>query len=123
MLYMESNKININNTYKNSYNLKPLLRRYYSTSVKPSIAEPMPNLTITNLQDKSQISSKRSLLSNKAGIYSFVNKVNRKQYIGSAKDLYLRLNEHLSALLEIFNEQRTLKINSLGKNTLYFFHP
>jgi group I intron endonuclease len=30
------------------------------------------------------------------GIYSFINKVNEKQYIGSAKDLYLRLNEHLS---------------------------
>ena len=30
------------------------------------------------------------------GIYSFLNKVNGKQYIGSAKDLYLRLNEHLT---------------------------
>jgi predicted GIY-YIG superfamily endonuclease len=29
------------------------------------------------------------------GIYSFLNKVNGKQYIGSAKDLSLRLNEHL----------------------------
>lgn len=30
------------------------------------------------------------------GIYSFLNKVNGKQYIASAKDLYLRLNEHIS---------------------------
>ena len=30
------------------------------------------------------------------GIYSFLNKLNGKQYIGSAKDLYLRLNEHLT---------------------------
>jgi len=35
-------------------------------------------------------------LCNKGGIYSFVNKINGKQYIGSAKNLYLRLNEHLS---------------------------
>lgn len=33
---------------------------------------------------------------NKGGIYSFVNKINGKQYIVSAKNLYLRLNEHLS---------------------------
>lgn len=30
------------------------------------------------------------------GIYSFLNKANGKQYIGSAKDLYFRLNGHLS---------------------------
>ena len=32
----------------------------------------------------------------KGGIYSFLNKLNGKQYIASAKDLYLRLNEHLT---------------------------
>ena len=93
---MESNQINLKYTYKNRYNLNPGLCRWYSTSVKSSLALPVPVLTITNLQEKSHISSKRTLLSNKAGIYSFINKVNRKQYIGSAKDLYLRLNEHLS---------------------------
>jgi len=36
------------------------------------------------------------LFQEKKGVYSFLNKVNGKQYIGSAKDLYLRLNEHLS---------------------------
>jgi len=40
--------------------------------------------------------SKRKILSKKAGIYCFINIINKKQYIGSAKDLYLRLNEHLS---------------------------
>lgn len=34
---------------------------------------------------------------------------------GSAKDLYLRLNEHLSGLLVIFNILVTLKINRQGK--------
>lgn len=46
--------------------------------------------------DNNHIASKRSILFNKAGIYSFVNNVNGKQYIGSAKNLYLRLNEYLS---------------------------
>lgn len=35
------------------------------------------------------------MLRNKGGIYSSLNTVNGNQYIGSAKDLYLRLNEHL----------------------------
>lgn len=48
------------------------------------------------MQDKDNVLSNRKLLSNKGGIYSFINKINGKQYIGSAKDLYLRLNEHLS---------------------------
>jgi len=38
----------------------------------------------------------REKFKNKGGIYSFINTVNGKQYIGSAKDLYLRLNEHLN---------------------------
>lgn len=36
------------------------------------------------------------MLINKAGIYCFVNTINDKRYIGSAKYLYLRLIEHLS---------------------------
>ena len=48
------------------------------------------------MQDKNSITSKRELLANKAGVYSFVNLINGKQYIGSAKDFYLRVNEHLS---------------------------
>ena len=42
------------------------------------------------------ILSCRELLKNKAGVYCFVNTVNNKLYIGSAKDLYLRLIEYLS---------------------------
>jgi group I intron endonuclease len=36
------------------------------------------------------------MLHRKGGIYGFINKINGKQYIGSARDLYLRLNEHLN---------------------------
>lgn len=34
-------------------------------------------------------------MKNKGGIYSFINSVNGKQYIGSAKDFYIRLYEDL----------------------------
>jgi excinuclease UvrABC nuclease subunit len=58
---------------------------------------PIPILTLTDLEDKDYIFSKPDLLLRKGGIYTFINKKNyEKQYIGSAKDLYLRLNEHLS---------------------------
>uniref|UniRef100_UPI0030FE5249 hypothetical protein n=1 Tax=Dematophora necatrix TaxID=2751867 RepID=UPI0030FE5249 len=70
--------------------------RYYSTSNSDlqSSDLPLPVLTINNLNDKDSIKSYRILLKNKGGIYSFINTVNGNQYIGSAKDFYLRLNEH-----------------------------
>lgn len=68
-------------------------RRSYSTASCNDL--PIPILTINNLDNKEHILSKRNLLINRAGIYSFTNNTNGKQYIGSAKDLYLRLNEHL----------------------------
>lgn len=40
--------------------------------------------------------SYRDLLKNKGGVYCFINTINNKQYIGSAKDLHLRLIEHLA---------------------------
>lgn len=71
--------------------------RYYSTSNSDlqSSDLPLPVLTINNLNDKDSIKSYRILLKDKGGIYSFINTVNGNQYIGSAKDFYLRLNEHL----------------------------
>jgi group I intron endonuclease len=36
------------------------------------------------------------LLKDNGGIYCFVNTENGNRYIGSAKDFYLRLNEHLA---------------------------
>ena len=71
-------------------------RRSYSTSSPSSLDTPTPILTISNLQDKDSVMSNRKLLLNKGGIYCFINTTNGKQYIGSAKDLYIRLNEHLS---------------------------
>lgn len=46
--------------------------------------------------DKDSILSYRNLLKDKGGVYCFINTINNKQYIGSAKDLYLRLIEHLA---------------------------
>ncbi len=72
--------------------------RYYSTSKSDSQSSdlpPVPILTINNLDNKDCIKSSRILLKDKGGIYSFINTINGNQYIGSAKDFYLRLNEHL----------------------------
>jgi len=69
--------------------------RYYSTS-NISNQLPIPVKTISNLNDKTFIYSCREKLKNKGGIYCFVNTVNDNRYLGSAKDLYLRFNEHLN---------------------------
>ena len=69
--------------------------RYYSTSNSDLQSQssdlPLPVLTINNLNDKDSIKSYRILLKDKGGIYSFINTVNGNQYIGGAKDFYLRL--------------------------------
>jgi len=91
---MKINPFQLIKTHSTSTNFT--LRISYSTSSSSNVDLPIPILTITDLHDKDSISSKRNFLSKKGGIYSFINKLNGKQYIGSAKDLYLRLNEHLS---------------------------
>jgi len=99
---MKITKTLFNNTYKNNlYSFRGTIwSRNYSTSNPSNLDTPTPLLVINNLDDKNYILSKRELLINKGGIYSFTNKINGKQYCtlvrGSAKDLYLRLNEHLS---------------------------
>jgi len=55
------------------------------------------------------------MLRNKGGIYSFLNTVNGNQYIGSAKDLYLRLNEHLDGLKSNVALQRAIEKYGLNK--------
>jgi hypothetical protein len=71
--------------------------RYYSISNSYSESNdlPLPIFTLNNLNNKDCINSHRNLLKDKGGIYSFINLENGNQYIGSAKDFYLRLNEHL----------------------------
>lgn len=75
-------------------------RRSYSTSSmsksSPCLSLPAPIKTLDNLHDDNVILSYNELLRNKAGIYCFHNTVNGKRYIGSAKNLYLRLSEHIS---------------------------
>ena len=93
---MRSNLFQLKNTHSRYTNISFTLRRNYSTSGSSKVNIPIPVLTLTDIQDKDYIISKREVLSKKGGIYSFINKVNRKQYTGSAKDIYLRLNEHLS---------------------------
>jgi len=50
----------------------------------------------SNLDNNEIVISYAEILRNKAGIYCFINTVNNKRYIGSAKDLYLRLIEHIA---------------------------
>ena len=62
-----------------------------------SESRPLPvPIKVFKKLDKDSILSYRDLLKNKGGIYCFINTINNKQYIGSAKDLYLRLIEHLA---------------------------
>nr|YP_010317390.1 hypothetical protein MRV96_mgp44 [Ciborinia camelliae]UNB14715.1 hypothetical protein [Ciborinia camelliae] len=55
-----------------------------------------PIIEFNSLDDNLVVLSYREVLKNKGGVYCFINTVNGKLYIGSAKDLYLRLSEHLS---------------------------
>nr|UPX01258.1 GIY-YIG endonuclease [Fusarium aethiopicum] len=77
-----------------------ITKRFYSDASSPSIniptVNPTPVLVIRTLHDKGYVDSYKEILKNKGGIYSFINTVNGKQYIGSAKDFYIRLNEHLN---------------------------
>lgn len=75
-------------------------RRYYSTSnsqpkYSSSVTTPCPIL-ILDIKEKDLIESHKITLNGKGGIYSIVNTINDKQYIGSAKDFYIRLNQHLN---------------------------
>jgi group I intron endonuclease len=78
-------------------NTQKITKRFYSSkSDTLPIVTPTPVFILKNLSDKAYIDSQREVLKNKAGIYSFINTINGKQYIGSAKDFYIRLNEHLN---------------------------
>lgn len=93
-------------------------RRNCYTSTPSSSNKPTPILIISNLQDKDNVLSNRNILLNKGGIYSFMNNINGKQYIGSAKDLYLRLNEYLSKRKS--NSALQAAILKYGLDNFYF---
>ena len=89
---INNNLIYIKNSTLNSN------KRYYSTVRNinsKSDKIPIPIFSIGSLNDANSIKSYYELLKGKGGIYSFVNTLNNKRYIGSAKDLYIRLNEHI----------------------------
>ena len=58
---MKLNQIQFKNTYSKNPNFNFTLRRPYSTSNSPKEDNPIPVLTITDLQDKDYIFSKRDL--------------------------------------------------------------
>lgn len=82
-------------------NIEISSKRYYSTNSNNKDDNsnlgltPIPILNFKVLNNKDVVTSYKEMLKNKGGIYSFINTVNNKQYIGSAKDLYIRLCEHL----------------------------
>lgn len=71
-------------------------RLYSSKPVNKSFnINPTPILTLKHLDNEDYIFSFKEMLKGKGGIYSFLNTVDGKQYIGSAKDFY-RLDEDLN---------------------------
>lgn len=111
-------KLNLN---KIKLNYNPVValytKRFYSS--KPTNnnrnKNSIPILTLKELNDKNYIDSFREMLKDKGGIYSFINTINNKQYIGSAKDLYIRLNEHLNNKKSNINLQRAIIKYGLDK--------
>ena len=68
-----------------------------SSSLSSSVYTPLPvTIKVFYKLDKDSILTYRNLLKDKGGVYCFINTINNKQYIGSAKDLHLRLIEHLA---------------------------
>lgn len=95
------NSLNYHINHKCNHPIKGVWLRSYSTSSKhclqssSPLREP-PILVFNGLENRELVLSYRDLLRNKSGIYCLKNTVNDKLYIGSAKDLYLRLTEDLS---------------------------
>ena len=56
-----------------------------------NLATHIPIKVFHNLNNNEAVITYNKILRKKAGIYCFINTVNNKRYIGSAKDLYLRL--------------------------------
>ena len=55
----------------------------------------VPVLIIPLTKGKDSLFQFREALAHKSGIYSIINNLDGKQYIGSSENLYVRLNEHI----------------------------
>ena len=66
-------------------------------------------------------SKNRSELRGKSGIYSFINKVDGKRYIGSAKDLNIRFFRHIKNINSNIKLQRAFKKYGMGQFTFVVY--
>lgn len=62
-------------------------------------------------------------MENKIGIYCIENKINKKKYIGSSKDVYKRKNRHFSELKNLKHKNVKLQrsYNKHGKDNFIFY--
>lgn len=62
-------------------------------------------------------------MENKIGIYCIENKINKKKYIGSSKDVYKRKNRHFSELKNLKHKNVKLQrsYNKYGKDNFSFY--
>jgi len=79
----------------------------------------VPVKVFNDLDKLESIKSYRNSLKTKSGVYGIYNTVNKKQYIGSAKDLYQRLLEHIAGNKSNKALQRGVK--KYGWNKFRFF--
>lgn len=70
-------------------------QRFYSTTSNDLDLPPKPLFVIETL-NTTEAELYRKVLQNKSGVYCFLNKLNNKRYIGSAKHLHSRYIEHIS---------------------------
>ena len=68
-------------------------QRFYSTTSNEFSSKP---LFVIETLNSTEAKLYREVLQNKSGVYCFLNKLNNKRYIGSAKDLHSRYIEHIS---------------------------
>ncbi len=98
-----------------------LKKNYSPQSIDIPTVYPAPVLVIKDLCDKAYVYSYKEILKNKGGVYSFINTVNGKQYIGSAKDFYIRINEHLNNKKSNANLQKAFDKHGLDKFKLIIY--
>jgi hypothetical protein len=78
----------------------------------------IPVKVFSDLNNIDTIKSYRNELKNKQGVYGIINTINKKQYIGSSKDLYLRLLEHVVGKKS--NKALQKSIAKYGLDNFYF---